>query len=425
MAQMPQFSRLFAAGEIAGLRHTFPAVTWPAQTTMLTGKRPHEHGVLANGLFHRQRGEMEMWTAGNEIIERPQVWELLKRESPHVTSAVWFPMLAKRCTADYACMPAPVHNPDGSESLWCYSQPTELYGELFQRLGHFPLMNFWGPLANIASTQWIVDSAAIMFEKFRPNFTFAYLPHLDYAAQRTGPDGPEASAAVSQLDQVLGQFAENTFRILGDSDVTWLATTEYEIVNVDHVLYPNRVLREAGLLRVQKTDAGEQLDVVGSEAWAFVDHQFSHVFVRSPANVVRVVELFRDRPGVANVAAGAQRQILNMDHPRAGEVVVVSQPHSWQAYYWWQEDSQAPAYARAVDIHRKPGYDPVELFWDRQSNSVPLDATLVRGSHGAVSMPGEGVCLASRPGMLGRTVISDQELVAVVLRHARRFAPGV
>ena len=100
-----------------------------------------------------------MWTAWNDKIQQPQIWDLLHQHDPTLTSAVWFPMLSKGCGADYICMPTPIHNPDGSESLWCYTKPVELYGTLRDAFGHFPLMHFWGPLANIKSTAWIADSA--------------------------------------------------------------------------------------------------------------------------------------------------------------------------------------------------------------------------------------------------------------------------
>ena len=157
-------------------------------------------------------------------------------------------MLSKGCGADYVCMPAPVHNPDGSESLWCYTKPTELYGDLRDRLGHFPLQHFWGPMASIASTAWIADSALVAAARYRPNFFYIYLPHLDYAAQRTGPDSEPAKRAVMELDSVLGTLIDGLRGTLGD-DVRLLAASEYAITPVHHVVYPNRVLREAGLLR--------------------------------------------------------------------------------------------------------------------------------------------------------------------------------
>src|SRR6188474_231269 len=171
---MPALAKLMSGGERAILVPSFPCVTWPVQANILTGKRPDEHGVIANGFYWREKHEVEMWTAWNDKITAPQIWDLLHQRDPRLTSAVWFPMLSKGCGADYVCMPAPVHNPDGTESLWCYTKPSLLYGALRDKFGHFPLMNFWGPLANIKSSAWIAESAAYAMQKFQPNFFFIY-----------------------------------------------------------------------------------------------------------------------------------------------------------------------------------------------------------------------------------------------------------
>ena len=416
---LPNLCRLMAAGEQSELVASFPAVTWPVQANMLTGKLPSEHGVIANGFYWREQQQVEMWTAWNEKINAPQIWDMVREEQPGCSSAVWFPMLSKGCGADYICMPAPVHNPDGSESLWCYTKPQELYGELLEELGHFPLQNFWGPLAGIASTAWIVKSAALAAGQFRPGFFFLYLPQLDYAAQKAGPDSESARQAVVELDEVLGQLVDGFTRAYGAQELTWVAASEYVITAVDHVSYPNRELRQAGLLQVCTTSEGEQLDFQQSDAWALVDHQFSHVFVRDADHQLceRVRDCFQGLPGIAEVLVGDERSKYAMDHERSGEVILVSDSNSWQAYYWWLDDAQAPAYARTVDIHRKPGYDPVELFWDPTAKGVPLDASLVRGSHGAPVLSAEqvGVVLSSREGILASQKLRDIDLAQLML----------
>lgn len=418
--RMPRLTQLMSGGERATLTGNFPCVTWPAQANMLTGKLPREHGVIANGFYWRDSHKVEMWTAWNDKILAPQIWDLLHHQDQRLTSAVWFPMLSKGCGADYICMPAPVHNPDGSESLWCYTRPTELYGELRDSLGHFPLQHFWGPLANIKSTAWIVDSAVVAVEKFKPNFFYLYLPHLDYAAQKSGPDSEAASQAVVDLDEVIGRLAEG-FTQAYAGDVRWLAVSEYVITPVDHVTYPNRVLREAGLLQVSEQPDGEHLDFAASSAWALVDHQFSHVFVknRDPEVIARVAQLFRGVDGIAEVLEGTERAKYALEHERAGDVILISTANSWQAYYWWTDDARAPGYARTVDIHRKPGYDPVELHFDFATKSIPLDATLIRGSHGApVNDDSQrGILLASQPGMIGESSVLDTDICSLVLRQ--------
>jgi hypothetical protein len=418
---MPRLSQLMAGGDRAPLAPSFPAVTWPVQATMLTGQTPEQHGVIANGFYWRDKQEVEMWTAWNEVITAPQIWDVMHRHDPRLTSAAWFPMLSKGSGADYVCMPAPVHNPDGSESLWCYTKPTELYGELRDALGHFPLKHFWGPLANIQSTAWIVDSAVVAARRFRPNFFYLYLPHLDYAAQKTGPDSPQALEAVKQLDDVLGRLIDGFSEAYRDPNLLWLAASEYAITPVDHVTYPNRVLREAGLLSVREDDDGEQLDFSASRAWALVDHQLSHVFVKEAdsATTARVVDLFKNSEGIAEVLTGEDRGKYNLRHERAGDVILISTPNSWQAYYYWLDDARAPAFARTVDIHRKPGYDPVELHFDFATKSIPLDATLIKGSHGAPAVHEwqRGALLASQRGVFVERATADLHIAELVLRQ--------
>jgi predicted AlkP superfamily pyrophosphatase or phosphodiesterase len=250
VAVMPHLREITATGQIADLAPSFPCVTCPVQANMTTGKLPAEHGVVGNGFYWPERRQVEMWTAPNECIERPQIWDLLGHTRGGPTSAVWFAMHSKGCEADYVCTPAPIHNPDGSESLWCYTRPIELYGTLRDELGHFPLQHFWGPLANIQTSAWIAASARVAARRWRPDFFYIYFPHLDYAAQRTGPESLAADKAVAELDDVLGRLHDAFHETYGDN-LLWLVAGEYAITPVDHVSYPNRVLRQAGLLSVR------------------------------------------------------------------------------------------------------------------------------------------------------------------------------
>jgi predicted AlkP superfamily pyrophosphatase or phosphodiesterase len=420
VAAMPQLREMTAAGQIADLVPSFPCVTCPVEANMTTGRLPNAHGVVANGFYWPQRRQVEMWTSPNECIDRPQIWDILGHADGGLTSAVWFMRHTKGCDADYVCTEAPIHNPDGSESLWCYTRPIELYGTLRDELGDFPLRHFWGPLTNIQSTAWIAASARLAATQWEPDFFHIYLPHLDYAAQRAGPDSPAAAKAVAELDDVLGRLHHAMGEAYGPG-LLWLVAGEYAITPVDHVSYPNRVLRQAGLLAVRDGADGEHLDLEASRAWAMADHQFSHVFVAGgdAAVAAQVAELFRGQPGIAEVLVGDQRGRYLLDHPRSGEVILISAPNSWQAYYWWLSDDRAPAFARTVDIHRKPGYDPVELFVDPATRSIPLDAALVKGSHGAPAVDARQrtVMLASEPILPPGPTLADTDVFGIVLRH--------
>jgi len=420
VAVMPKLRDLMAGGGIADLTPGFPCVTCPVQAAMTTGRRPSGHGVVANGLYWRDKKQVEMWTAPNDCVERPQIWDLLSHHEGGLTSAVWFPLHSKECEADYVCTPAPIHNPDGTESLWCYTRPTDLYGQLRDELGHFPLMHYWGPLTNIKASDWIADSAVIAARQWQPDFFLIYLPHLDYAPQRSGPDSPAVDAAVAELDNLIGKLAEGMHGAYAEQP-QWIAAGEYAMTPVDHVSYPNRVLREEGLLVVREEDDGEHLDFEKSQAFAMVDHQFSHVFVaNSDAKLAaRVADIFRGQQGIEDVLVGTQRGRYELEHPRSGEVILISSARSWQAYYWWLSDDRAPRFARTVDIHRKPGYDPVELFLDPGTKSIPLDATLIQGSHGApaADLSQRSTLLASDPTLLPGPEAADTDVFGIVMKH--------
>ena len=424
LVHLPSVADLVGPSGPRRLQHSFPAVTWPSQATMLTGSLPESHGVVANGFFWRDSGKVEMWTAWNQKIERPQIWDRLHQLPDRPTSLAWFPMLSKGCGADYVCMPAPIHKPDGSEELWCHAKPQAFYGELKEKLGHFPLQHFWGPLANIASTRWIVDSAVEAARRFRPDFLYLYLPHLDYAAQKTGPDSPQAIHAVIDFDDCLATLRDQFAEIYPDG-IDWIVASEYVITAVDHVTYPNRVLRQAGLLTPVEQEGTERLDPNSALAWALVDHQFSHVFVkdRDPAIIAKVAALFRGHAGIDEVLVGDERAKYGLVHERSGDVILISTANSWQAYYWWLDDAKAPPFARSVDIHRKPGYDPVELHFDMATRSIPLDATLIKGSHGAPARSPEqqGVFLTTLDELFPETTIAD---TAIADRIFGRYANG-
>ena len=409
-------------GAVAELVPTFPCVTSCIQASQWTGVGPGEHGVIANGYYDRHRHEVEFWVAGNDVIAGEQIWDAVRAKRPGATSAVWHAQNIKGCAADFIVTPAPIHNPDGTTKLWCYSKPDGLYQQLLDELGHFPLQHYWGPLANIESTRWILNAALRLIRKYAPNFHWIYIPHLDYAAQKFGPNSAQARAALVELDRELAGFAAGVAETAVGDQVVFLIAGEYAMTDVSGVVYPNRLLREAGLLQVCKEQDAEQLDLRNSTALAMVDHQFAHVYVNrsEPRAVTRVLELFKNVPGIASVHAGDGRARIGVNHERSGDIILVCDDAHWLAYYWWLEDRAAPPFARTVDIHRKPGYDPVELFFDPATKSIPLDAGLPKGSHGA---PAESprqrtalICSQRSDAVVSDRTYSDTDIKRITLR---------
>jgi len=296
-------------------------------------------------------------------------------------------------TCDWSVTPRPQYRADGRKVPDCYSHPPELRDELQAKLGDFPLFRFWGPLADITSTKWIADATKLAWDAKKPTLTLVYLPHLDYPLQKLGPDHADIPNEVAKVDAIAGDLLD----FFEKRGVKVLVVSEYGIEPATQVACPNRVLREAGFLALREEGGRELLDAGASRAFAVCDHQAALVYVRNPVDVPAVRAVLEKADGVAGI-----RESI---HPRGGDFALEAKPGCWFAHDWWLDGAKAPDYQKTVDIHRKPGYDPRELFSDKSMpqmawrlfkrklgfrtllDVVPLDAGVVKGSHGRVEMP--------------------------------------
>jgi predicted AlkP superfamily pyrophosphatase or phosphodiesterase len=394
-------------GWLQRLREVLPAVTCSAQATLLTGATPQEHGIVGNGWLWRETGEVRFWQQSNRLLEREPIYktarERARQRGRSFLCAKLFWWFNQGAAVDLSVTPKPHYGADGNKVFGIHGSPEGVTGRLERELGPFPFPAFWGPMAGLPCTSWIARCAASVLRQDRPDLTLVYLPHLDYDPQRFGPDGCDMARLTRELDQACAPILEAAQTI---GARVWVVS-EYGHVPVHQAVLPNRALRQAGLLTVRPGPFGEQLDTFESRAFAVCDHQLAHVHVREAEDVERVRQVLLELPGVARVCAGEVRAELHLDHPRSGELIALSRPEAWFAYPFWLEDRLAPDYARTVDIHRKPGYDPCELFFDPKLfwprgrgmlrlmqkklgfrtlfDVVPLDASLVRGSHGLLA----------------------------------------
>jgi predicted AlkP superfamily pyrophosphatase or phosphodiesterase len=374
-----------------------PAVTTSVQATYVTGKWPGEHGIVGNGWYDREDCEIKFWKQSNKLVQAEKIWERAKREDPLFTASKMFWWYNMYSSADYSVTPRPNYLADGRKMPDCYSSPAELRDELQKELGQFPLFKFWGPGADISSTQWIADASIYTDNKYNPTLTLIYLPHLDYCLQKHGQDFSKISAELQAIDKVVAQLVTH----YANSGARVILLSEYGITNVDRPVHINRLLREKGLLNVRVERGLELLDAGASKAFAVADHQVAHVYVNDPSVTEDVRTAVESLPGVALLFDRQAQKDHHINHERAGELVVMADERSWFTYYFWLDDALAPDYARVVDIHKKPGYDPVELFMTSKARAaykllrkkaglryvmdvIPLDATLVKGSHGSI-----------------------------------------
>lgn len=435
-ADTPRLNALIADGFLAQLEGVFPAVTCTAQASMLTGALPTQHGIVANGWYFRDLAEVWLWRQANPLVQGEKVWEAARKQVPGFSCAQLFWWYNMYASVDYAVTPRPIYPADGRKIPALYSQPAELSQTLEHRLGAFPFFNFWGPAAGIASSRWIAACAREVFEAYRPTLTLVYLPHLDYNLQRLGPADPAIAQDIRQIDQVAGDLIEH---VRADGAEV-MVVSEYGIETATGPVHINRLLREQGYLSVRETLGWELLDYGASRAFAVADHQIAHVYIKDPCDIGAVARLLHRTKGIERVLEGPDKAAWGIDHPRSGELVVLAEQGRWFTYYYWLEDGKAPDFARTVDIHRKPGYDPAELFidptlrWPKLKiafrllqkklgfrmllDVIPLRPELVKGTHGRVSpLPDQSPLLIATNRRIAADGYRLQDIKHLILKH--------
>ncbi|WP_257669706.1 alkaline phosphatase family protein [Parapedobacter tibetensis] len=396
----PFLKKYLRNAHLSHIKPHLPAVTTSMQSTYLTGLWPSQHGIVGNGWYDRVDCEVKFWKQSNKLVQGESVWDTAKRMDPNFTCAQLFWWYNMYSSVDYSVTPRPNYLADGRKMPDCYSHPAELRDELQRELGQFPLFSFWGPGANIASSEWIAAASMYVEEKYNPTLSLVYLPHLDYCQQKFGPDVKKIGKEVLEIDALLERLVE--FYEQRGANVILLS--EYGIVPVSRPIHINRILRSAGLISIRIERGLELLDAGASQAFAVSDHQIAHIYTKDESIKAQVMKLLAAEEGVDLLLDGEGKKQYHLDHERAGDIVAIAKPDSWFTYYFWLDDKLAPDYATVVDIHKKPGYDPVEMFMTSKPRAaykllrkklgfryvmdvIPLDATLVKGSHGAINIP--------------------------------------
>ena len=433
----PHLSSFVKKGALRSLDTITPAVTCSVQATFMTGLLPAEHGCVANGWYFRDLSEVMLWRQSDQLVRGEKIWEAAKNKDPAFSCAKLFWWYNMYASVDFAVTPRPMYPADGRKLPDIWTSPVDLRDRLNEKLGTFPLFNFWGPTADIVSSQWIADATSYVFKEHDPTLTMVYLPHLDYNLQRLGPDHPDLADDLKKVDalcgDLIGQFQKQGARTI--------VLSEYGITKVSGAIHINRILRRAGMIAVRNELGREMFDAGASKAFAVADHQIAHIYIKDATLIPEVKSIAQSIEGIETVLDANDQTSFGLDHSNSGELVAISDADKWFTYYYWLDDEVAPDYARCVDIHRKPGYDPVELFLDPAipfpkvkvgaklakkilgfrylMDVIPLDASLVKGSHGRVTDdPNQGpVFISSEPDLVPKDRVKATEVKNLILDH--------
>ena len=436
----PRIKAFRDKAKLAHINPVIPAVTATAHSTYLTGKTPAEHGAVANGWYIRDMAEIKFWRQSNTLVQAPKIWDVAKAEDPTFTClnmCWWFNM---NSTVDYLVTPRPMYPSDGRKIPDCYTKPIDLRDKLQAELGQFPLFTFWGANANITSSKWIADASKIANRLYDPTLSLIYLPHLDYGLQKYGPDLNAVAKDLREIDVVTGDLID----YYEGRGAEVILVSEYGIMPVHRQIHLNRIFREKGWLAYREELGRDMFDPGQSKVFAAADHQLAHIYVQDPSLLDEVRDLVASTEGVAEVLDEEGKRRYHLDHERSGQLIALAEPDAWFTYYFWLDDAKAPDYARTVDIHQKPGYDPAELFFDPEDKFVkakagfallkkklgfrsllevvPLDGKYVKGSHGVpTASPEDGPVLISKEAALvPKDTIEATDVFGIILDHLHR-----
>jgi predicted AlkP superfamily pyrophosphatase or phosphodiesterase len=395
---IPNISRIASEGECAKMEPVFPSVTCTVQASLLSGAYPSEHGIISNGLYDRTNHNISFWEQSSNLVKSDRVWDVATKNGSNRPKAskiaVLFWQNTMYCDANIVVTPRPLHFDNGMV-MWCYSKPVGYYDQqLKMKFGEFNLATYWGPFASHKSSEWISQATTYTLEEHRPDLLFTYIPHIDYSAQRFGKRSNQVKDDLKIADGIVESIFQKTIDLGIMEESQLIILSEYGFNDVSSAIPLNLKLRDAGLLATRRIQDKEYLDYEFSNAFAMVDHQIAHIYVKDGfANQAK--QELEDVTGVDRLLYGEEKKLLKIDHERSGDIIAISDQDKWFSYYWWYEPERAPSFAKNVDIHRKPGYDPVELFIDLNTRSNSQDTSLVKGSHGrlADATGGEGLAL--------------------------------
>ena len=472
----PRLAEFRRRGALAHIAPAFPAVTCTAQSNYLTGATPSQHGIVGNGWYNRELSEVHFWKQSNHLVQADKIWDDLRARRPNFTCANCFWWFNMHSSVDYSITPRPMYPADGRKVFDIYTQPGNIRHEIKKDLGEFPFVGFWGPAAGVktaqgaadCATRWIAESAKWIENKYQPTLNLIYLPHLDYNLQRHGPfsvaanvssrtapamyfrmheprsheRGYEVNPAILPDLRAIDAIVGDLIQFFNQRGVPVVLLSEYGITNVDTPVHLNRVFRQHGWLAIRDELGLELLDAGASKVFAIADHQIAHIYLKDRSLESKVRDVLEKQVEVDLTVLGVkEKAAVGIDHSRAGDLIAIAPENAWFTYYYWLDDRCAPDFARTVDINRKPGYDPVELLFDpniplpkvkiawrllqkklgfRMLMDVsPLDASLVKGSHGRRPADKKDwpVFITERPELLSAKEIESTDVYHALLRH--------
>ena len=359
-------------------RSLFPALTCPVQAMFRTGLPPARNAMFFNGFYEHDLQRPFFWEQSCRLVKGERIWQEYRNSGGKCAMLFWQQSLGEE--VDYLLSPAPVHTHGGGMIDAVYAKPADLYDNICSDIGsRFRLHSYWGPLAGLKSSTFIAQATCnLMGRDDAPELIFSYLPHLDYALQKHGPDHPKASRALSELMDLLSEIVS----CCSERGYEFLFFGDYAIGKATRVLFPNRALYMHGLFQARRVKNRLYPDYCSSDAFAVTDHEVAFIYLNNKGKYDKCLEAIRGMDAEISVMEREQMAASGLFADSGPDFIITASPGTWFAYPWWEEPGEAPDFATHVDIHNKPGFDPCELFFGWHPFVISTDTSKVGGTHG-------------------------------------------
>jgi predicted AlkP superfamily pyrophosphatase or phosphodiesterase len=315
---LPNLRRLAASGAVAdAMTISNPAITWPNHTTLVTGVPPRQHGVLYNGLVTRQGPgkptKIEPWVDKHLLVRVPTVYDVAFNAGLTTAEVDWVAITRpKTITWSFAELPDPAATLPQEMIAAGVATADEVEAARSGRRNIVWRDELW------------TRAACFVFARHQPNLLLFHPLNTDSTHHRFGPGSPASISALALADHLVGELLRTIDASGRRAQTTVIVTTDHGFKKVEHYIYPNVVLKQAGLLRATGPTVAQ------CDAYAGTQGGIAFVYVTDPARraelVPRLKELFARTAGIERVIDGADAPTLGMptpeENPGMGEIIL-------------------------------------------------------------------------------------------------------
>jgi len=248
--KIPHLRSLMTSGSYAqGMQGVYPTLTYPSHTTMVTGVRPAQHGIVSNFIFAPSQGLLN-WYLKTEDVHGKTLWDAARDKGLKTAIVTW--PVSYGAQVDYL-IPENLAATNDIKDLIRQGSTPGLFEDLDKQFGPVTLLPFSDPKACLPLDSMTTDFAAEILRRYKPQLLLMHLLAADHEQHTTGIDTPQVFASFERIDGLIGKLVEAVRQAGLFDDTTFVIVGDHGFMRVHAVLDFNALLLEKGLISVDET----------------------------------------------------------------------------------------------------------------------------------------------------------------------------